>query len=424
MAEGSLSALDIYRFDASGWCVLPGVLTASQLASLATDDSDTALLAALAADLSVSAAVDTLVAGTVHDASEPGARPLHELLEASAAMPDGGSEGFLQQWGDGLVRDHAKDYHTHHGQRVCMGVRAVWCLDWDSDFLLIPGSHTAAIPTPAAVLGPGSPLINGPDGDAGGVKRPPLQPGDVLLHAANMVWGRRGGGAGRLLAAEFTTVNDAQNLAEFGAEQPDDLPDWLNELPPTQQAALGWHPSGGNGGDTGAALLSDGSRSWVSPALSPASTESPALYGSSDLPATLREPERHIGSGLELNSPRTGMEDYDLERWRWDVSGHLILRGVMDEEWVAQAQAAVNYITGGPRGGEAPQYTEDQWQHKTRFFAGQPNPSYGDGGKLYDPAEWQDGPKGPPPPGGVLGLPHPFCDPFRRTPSDAQIHRE
>ena len=42
------------------------------------------------------------------------------------------------------------------------------------------------------------------------------------------------------------------------------------------------------------------------------------------------------------------------------------------------------------------------------------NSQYREGRTMWDPAEWENGPKGPPPPGGLLGLPRPFCDPFRR----------
>ena len=90
----------------------------------------------------------------------------------------------------------------------------------------------------------------------------------------------------------------------------------------------------------------------------------------------------------------------------------LILRGVMDEAWLAAAHDAIDYITGAqPRGDEAPVFTDPEaWQAKGRFFSGVPNPIYGEGRRLFDPREWTDGP----PPGGLLGLPHPLCDPFRR----------
>ena len=57
-----------------------------------------------------------------------------------------------------------------HGARICMGVRVVLCLDGRSDFLLVPGSHLASVPTPAGLLGQGAAAITGPAGDAGGGK--------------------------------------------------------------------------------------------------------------------------------------------------------------------------------------------------------------------------------------------------------------
>lgn len=435
----ALSELDEYRFEAAGWFVLPAILSVEDLAELnalldvsppapAAPPGTTAgpgtrqhaLLTQLGGHPCVRAAIDMLVSGKVQDPNAEQSPPLHALLRPPSVLRDGGTDGFLEQWADGKIRDYGKTYLTSNGSRVCTGVCAVWCLDESSDFLLVPGSHCASVPTPASVLGQGSVMIHGPAGDAGGVKLPPLKPGDVLLHAANMVWGRRGGAsAGRLLTAEFTAVNDAQNLHEFGAEVPPP-PDWLQDLTPTQQTALGWHPSGANGGDSGAALLSDGLSSWVSPAID-APLES-VLYGTADQPANLREPERHPAPGvtqqeicqLSSLSPETAADE--LERWRWDVSGMLILRGVMDKEWLAQAHEAIDYITGAePRGDDAPTFSDpDAWQARGRFFAGLPNPNYEQGRRLFDPREWKDGPKGPPPAGGLLGLPHPLCDPFRR----------
>ena len=204
--------------------------------------------------------------------------------------------------------------------------RRVCCLDGDSDFLLVPGSHLASVPTPRGVLGQGAEGITGPQGDAGGVVCPPLAPGDVLVHAASLVWGRRGGdGAGRLVVAEFTARNDAQNIYEYG-EEPAEAPEWVRDLTQTQQAALGWHESGPTGGDSGAAVLSDGKRSWVSPAVPPSSDQSSPLFGNSDRPATLRDPARHLGPNGSSSLPSEEESEYELERWRWDVSGMLIVR--------------------------------------------------------------------------------------------------
>jgi hypothetical protein len=253
----TLDPLDEYRFEAGGWLVLPGVLSLEDLGrldffdeSMTEEGSSSAAehlsLTGVNAAVGVRAVVDALM---WPGAAAAGSSLRHELLQLPSPLDNGGSDGYLVQWADGRVRDYAKHYQTHHGHRVCMGVRAVWCMSGSSDFVLVPGSHTASVPTPACVLGRGSPLLSGPVGDAGGVCLPPLKAGDVLLHAANMVWGRRGGaGSGsRLLGAEFTAINDAQNLLSYGHEPRP--PSWLQDLSSTQLAAIGWHPSGGNGGE-------------------------------------------------------------------------------------------------------------------------------------------------------------------------------
>ena len=330
---GALTPLDEYRFDVGGWFVLPGLLSPADLA-LALQEAASADATGGAADSTTellcghptlhATLAELMPLGDYNDESSGG---VPQMLAPPAPLDDAGGDGFLRQWADGVVRDHAKHYEVKHGKRVCMGVRVVWCLDDGSDFVLVPGSHLASIPTPTGVLGQGAAAIKGPAGDAGGIVCPPLNPGDVLIHAASMVWGRSGaaagGPAGCLLAAEFTAINDSQNVHAYGADVA--TPEWVHDLSPTERAALGWHDSGPNGGDSGAALLSDGTNTWVSPAVPvpPAPDGSLPLYGSADQPATLRDPLRHLGQqgSDSLTGLADGQGEYELDRWRWDVSG-------------------------------------------------------------------------------------------------------
>ena len=155
-ADGALSALDEYRFEAGGWLVLPAVLTAEQVACLNTRvDEPHSVVATddglLGAHPSVRATLDLLMGRTpaaVKEAAVSGSPPAHVQLRPPALLRDGGSLGFLEQWADGKLRDHSKHYQTHHGTRVCKGVCAVWCLDEGSDFLLVPGSHASSVRLP------------------------------------------------------------------------------------------------------------------------------------------------------------------------------------------------------------------------------------------------------------------------------------
>ena len=182
-----------------GWFVLPGLLSAADLARVRSGaeqvQGSSADAELLCGHPSLRATLAELVSlGDFYGEPSEG---VPQLLTPPAPLDDATGDGYLRQWADGRVRDYAKHYEVKHGARVCMGVRVIWCLDDRSDFLLVPGSHLAGIPTPAGVLGQGAPGITGPGGDAGGVLCPPLNAGDVLVHAASMVWGRRGGnGAG------------------------------------------------------------------------------------------------------------------------------------------------------------------------------------------------------------------------------------
>ena len=107
-------------------------------------------------------------------------------------------------------------------------------------------------------------------------------------------------------------------------------PAWVAELTPTQKAALGWHPSGASGEMAAdAALMSDGQRSWVSPAGQALSREE----------RDAEERARH--PSVFSRDPSTECLVDDMELYRWDTAGHIVLRGVMDEAWLAAARAAI-----------------------------------------------------------------------------------
>ena len=86
----------------------------------------------------------------------------------------------------------------------------------------------------------------------------------------------------------------------------------------------------------------------------------------------------------------------------------------MDAEWLADCHRTIEHISypGGesrPRDPPAEHTDPDQWQTHSSFFAGQPGPSL-EGRQLWDAEKFPDGA----PPGGLLGLPQPYSDPFRR----------
>lgn len=131
--------------------------------------------------------------------------------------------------------------------------------------------------------------------------------GDVLICAATMLYGVRGR-PGRVIETQYVSARTRPT-----AGYPEiDSPQWATELTPEQQAMVGTRTTG-----RGGTVLSDGERTWV---------------------AQVEEQPETVAYNLDENS----LPD-PHELWFWDVRGYLVLRRVMDEEWLAAANRAVDY---------------------------------------------------------------------------------
>lgn len=119
------------------------------------------------------------------------------------------------------------------------------------------------------------------------------------------------------------------------------------------------------------------------------------------------------GLGKEITLPGAGMSACNPEeQWFWDLSGILVMRGVMDQDWLDAANA-----------------TLDKYEHDTSraWTATDVLAERGGGlpGKMdiadASDAIWAEGSSellvGKPRPrlGGLYELPSPDCDPFRRS---------
>jgi hypothetical protein len=94
------------------------------------------------------------------------------------------------------------------------------------------------------------------------------------------------------------------------------LPAWVTELTAVERQLAGW-------GDPTAQTHTDGLRSWVAPGDDEGSGAHPAH------PSLLHADPAALGI-----DPR--------ELYFWDVRGYLVLRGAMDPEWIADANAALD----------------------------------------------------------------------------------
>lgn len=276
-------------------------------------------------------------------------RPPHVLCEAtcdSAAPLVGGNE----------PRDPAIAYYHQNGRRFAEGVRVLWALEdvgaGDGGFVLVPCTHKANVETPAGVAAGGD--------DMGLVLQPALKAGDLLVVSLAALQGMRpwkGAGRQRLLSYEFVGrgVMRAAGTGPQARQEP--RPAWHGELSPEQRASL-YKP--GYGDTTppptlvtdGEAVRLDGGRSVFHPSFL----------------------QRDPASGI----------DHD-EFYFWDLNGYLVLRGVMDEAWLAAANEAVDRFRDRVTVGE-------ELSRGSKSLAGTGRPLLP----------------------GLLELPAPYCDPFRR----------
>ena len=263
-------------------------------------------------------------------------------------------------------RNRRLRYVNYADVRICHGVRVIWALaptPADGGIVLVPASHRRSVEPPTDFL-------NGAD-DLGMTEEPVLQVGDLLICAATLIRGVRGR-PGRLIEMEYIS---ARTMPAAGYPQIDP-PDWTAELTLEQRSVVGTRTSG-----RGGKVLSDGEQTRV---------------------ATVVEHPPSVVFNLDEDSvpePR--------ELWFWDVRGYLVLRGVMDEDWLAAANRAIeatledqpNLPEGHPAAIE--EVPEQALRENDWVWPDDTSP------RLY-------GEINRPRIGGLYELPKPHCEPFRR----------
>ncbi len=254
-------------------------------------------------------------------------------------------------------RDPAIAYYHQNGRRFSEGVRVLWALEDvgedDGGFVLLPCSHKANVETPHDVA-------TGED-DMGLTLQPVLKAGDLLIIALSAAQGMRpwrGEGRQRLMSYEYVGRGVIRSVGpgpQNGDGEP--RPDWHDELDPVQQASL-YKPG------------------------YPDTTPPPTIV--TDGKTTRLESSREVfhPSFLQVD-PESGIDCREF--YFWDLNGYLVLRGVMDEEWLAAANEAIDRFEDRVQVGE-------ELARGSTSLAGTGRPLLA----------------------GLLQLPAPFCDPFRR----------
>lgn len=217
--SGALTEEQVYLLDVSGFCILPGRLSGSELAAAEDAPDEWASRGA-----AVESCLDEVLGEGWRLDVAPG------LL----AQVSEGDEDARRLVGGSCTDDGRRlRYWDHHGPRRCLGLRVVLALAdhpgcGEGGLTLLPASHKSTLPTPASVVLSPETSIAAPL-----LEQPTLNAGDVLLLAGSLargLWPWRSAGSQRLLSATFAS-DRAYPAAGYRVPtpRPTEL-GWLDEL--------------------------------------------------------------------------------------------------------------------------------------------------------------------------------------------------
>ena len=311
-----------YHFDAFGFLVVRGALTAEEVrrCSQALEQLDAAAIPGAAAhrypflQLRDHPVLDRYVGEICGEGY---------AVDGAPRLVGGGRglEEELENGGEWV--DWSRTYRHVHGVRLCQRLDAYWALSDvgadDGGLVLIPCSHNSNVETPEEV-------IDGSD-EMGLVRQPDLKAGDLLLCAGNLVQGARpwrGKGPQWMLRWTYVAARVRHHSGNGRLGKPPSMPGWTSQLPPEQWAVV-VNP---DPFEPPVNVVTDGETSWVEES---GRVRHPSIY--------VRDPASDIDQ---------------KELYHWDLCGHLVVRGVMDEGWLQAANDAIDAnadrINKGPTG--------------------------------------------------------------------------
>ena len=209
-------------------------------------------------------------------------------------------------------RNPSLAYRQQNGLRRCQGVKAIWALDniseGDGGLVVVQASHKSNVETP-------DDLATGID-DMGLVTQPILKAGDLFLVAATTLQGVRtwNDKPKKLLSYCYAARAAIQSNPIGPFSETESLPAWADEATLPQKAVL--YRPGYKDSNPPPVLNADGEKTWVE---KDNSVIHPSIY--------IRDPE----SGID-----------EKEFYFWDLNGYLVVPNVMDENWLAEANEAVD----------------------------------------------------------------------------------
>jgi len=259
-------------------------------------------------------------------------------------------------------------YYFQNGRRYCQAVRVIWALgdvnEGDGGFVMVPCSHKSNVETPQDVL-------TGRD-DMGLTFQPELKAGDLLLVAGAVLQGLqawKGSERQRLLSYEYVGRGVVQSVGTGPKVSESGYSEWMDELSPEQRASV--YRPGYRDTTPPPTLVTDGERI--------------SLDGDQEV----------FHPSIYIRDPDTTIDEKEF--YFWDLCGYLVLRGVMDEEWLKAANEAIDKSEDRISANES-----EDLSRGSQTLAGTALPKIGN----------------------LLQLPSPYCEPFRKMMSHSVVeHR-
>ena len=209
-------------------------------------------------------------------------------------------------------RNPSEAYFQQNGQRSSQGVKAIWVLDdvesGDGGLVVVQASHKSNVETPRD-------LATGVD-DMGLVLQPELKAGDLFLVAASTLQGVRPwkNEQKRLLTYWYAARATIQSNPTVPYSETESLPGWADKATPAQKAVM--YTPGFKDSNPPPVLNTDGEETWV------------------------EEDTTVIHPSIYTRDPISGIDEKEF--YFWDLNGYLVVPGVMDEQWLAEANEAVD----------------------------------------------------------------------------------
>ncbi len=354
-----------YAFDVAGYLHIPGVLTQEEVTALnealdAVADSEM-LLGGLHRELFRDLLVHPKAVWYLNQIVGHGFR----LNQAPRLLGKREDETGMTLTGGDEPRNPSEAYFQQNGRRSSQGVEAIWVLDdiaeGDGGLVVVQASHKSNVETPRD-------LATGVD-DMGLVIQPELKAGDLFLVASSTLQGVRPwkDEPKRLLTYWYAGRAAIQSNPDGPNAETEALPRWADEATPAQKAVM--YVPGFKNSSPPPVLNTDGEETWV------------------------EEDKTVVHPSIYTRDPISGIDEKEF--YFWDLNGYLVVRGVMDAEWLAAANEAV-----------------DKFQDRIVV-----------GSELAGGSVSQAG-TGRPLLSGLLDLPDPYNDPFRRMIAHpAVVHR-